>query len=217
MYSDLTDTVKRLESQGYEINDPWDVVHIFETKVAAYAGSKYAVSLDSCTNALFLCLNYLRAGNEITIPKKTYLSVPGANINSGRKVVFEDLEWEGVYQLKPTNIYDGATRFRRGMYIPGSYQCLSFHKKKILSIGKGGMILTDDLEAYNWFKVARYEGRHTDVPYDEDTFDMIGWNMYMPPEQAAYGIEMFESLPDFNEDCGSSRKYKDLSVFPIFK
>ena len=36
---------------------------------------------------------------------------------------------------------------------------LSFHIKKQLPIGKGGMILTDDQQAVEWFKKARYEGR----------------------------------------------------------
>lgn len=103
------------------------------------------------------------------------------------------------------------------MYIQGSYQCLSFHKKKILGIGKGGMILTNDKDAYDWFKIARYEGRHMDVPCAEDTFDMIGWNMYMPPEQAAYGIALFNQLPDYNEDCGSSEIYHDISIFDVYR
>ena len=61
MYESLEKVTKLLENQGYEINDPWDVVDAFEKKVAEYAGSKYAVSLDNCTNALFLCLKYLKA------------------------------------------------------------------------------------------------------------------------------------------------------------
>ena len=39
---------------------------------------------------------------------------------------------------------DGATRFTKGMYIPGTFHCLSFHIRKVLAIAKGGMILTDD-------------------------------------------------------------------------
>ena len=54
------DTIKNyLEDDGYQVSDPWDVVQIFENKVAEYAGSKYAVAVDSCTNAIFLCLKYL--------------------------------------------------------------------------------------------------------------------------------------------------------------
>ena len=43
----------------YDCTDPWDVVDTFEKKLAAYGGSKYAVAVDSCTDAMFLCLKYL--------------------------------------------------------------------------------------------------------------------------------------------------------------
>ena len=216
MFAPLESVIPSLEKEGFVIEDPWDVVDAFEKKVAAYAGSMYAVSLDNCTNAMFLCLKYLNYKGEIVIPKNTYMSVPVTIINAGCYVKFKDIEWSGLYRLDPTPIYDGATRFRKGMYVQGSYHCLSFHKKKILGMGKGGMILTNDKDAYDWFKIARYEGRHTEVPYAQDTFDMIGWNMYMPPEQAAYGITLFNELPDHNEDCGSSEVYHDLSHFEIF-
>jgi len=212
----LTETIEMLRHEGYEINDPWDVVASFEKMVAEYAGSKYAVSIDNCTDAAFLCLKYLKATGPITIPSKCYVSIPQTILHAGCELRFEDIEWSGTYQLRPYPIVDGATRFTRGMYIPGTYQCLSFHIKKILNIGKGGMILTDDPEAARWFKVARYEGRHIEVPYDEDEIEMVGWNMYMPPEQAARGIKIFKKLSDENEDCGGSWKYHDISGLKIF-
>ena len=98
--------------------------------------------------------------------------------------------------------------------------CLSFHLRKNIPIGKGGMILTDNFEAYKWMYKAVYEGRdrrqnHNDI----DDLEIMGWNMYMTPEQASYGIVLFDNYikQDFIEDCTSSKKYKDLSKFPIFK
>ena len=217
MYADLYEAVSLLKSQGYEVNDPWDVVDIFEEKLAKYAGSKYAVAVNSCTNALFLCFKYLNASGSVKVPKKTYLSVPQVVLHAGCDLQFEDIEWEGLYQLDPYPIIDSATRFRKDMYIPGTYQCLSFHIRKILPITKGGMILTDDLNAVEWFKAAEYEGRDRRVPHDEMPEPTIcGWNMYMPPEQAARGILLFEEIEDFNPDCGGSYKYKDLSGYKIF-
>ena len=216
MFEPLDSVIPWLENKGYKINDPWDVVDAFEKMVAQYAGSKFAVSVDNCTNAVFLCLKHLSAQGTITVPAKTYISVPQAILHAGCSLAFEDIEWTGTYQLKPYPIIDGATRFTRGMYIPGTYQCISFHIKKILNIGKGGMILTDDPEAARWFKVARYEGRHIEVPYDQDEIELVGWNMYMPPEQAAKGIQIFMILADENPDCGGSWKYHDISTFKIF-
>ena len=203
--------------EEYNLNDPWDVVDLFEKKVAEYAGSKYAGSVDNCTVAMFLCLKYLNAEGEIVLPKRTYVSVPCTVIHAGCQVRFEDIDWSGAYQLSPFPVWDGATRMRRGMYEPDSYYCISFHRRKHIPIGKGGMILTDDKTAYEWFRVARYEGRHMENLYKDDHFDMIGWNMYMPPEQAAEGLELFEGIGDWNEDLESSGVHKDLSEYPIYE
>ena len=218
MYETLEKIIPVLEKEGYKIKDPWDVVDAFEDKVAKYAGSKYAVSVDNCTNGMFMCLKYLNAKGTITLPKKTYLSVPGLVIHAGCNIKFEDFEWSGVYKLDPYPVVDGATRFTEGMYIKGTYHCLSFHIRKVLAIAKGGMILTDDKDAVDWFKRARYEGRDNREPHDSiDDIDILGWNYYMPPEQAARGIELFNKLPKQNDDTGGSWKYKDLSSYSAWK
>ena len=41
------------------LHNPYKIVKMFEEEVAHYTGSKYAVAVDSCTNALFLCCKYL--------------------------------------------------------------------------------------------------------------------------------------------------------------
>ena len=218
MYEDIESIIPELEKEGYDIQDPWDIVDAFEDKVAKYAGSKYAVSCDSCTNAMFMCLKYLNAEGTITLPTKTYLSVPGLVIHAGCKIKFEDFEWSGLYRLDPYPVIDCATRFRQGMYVKGTYQCLSFHIRKILPICKGGMILTDDAEAYEWFKRARYEGRNNREPHESiDDLEILGWNFYMPPEQAARGIKLFNQTDVWNADTGGSWKYKDLSKYTAWK
>lgn len=201
------------------INNPYNVVKQFEEEVANYTGAKYAISVDSCTNAIFLVCKYLNV-KEVTIPSKTYLSVPQSIIHAGGEVIIdtrtETNEWKGMYQLKPYPIYDSAKRFTSGMYIPGSFMCLSFHIKKHLKIGKGGMILTDDDVAANWFKKARYEGRSEKL-YHEDDIDMLGWNMYMTPQQAAHGLALMQNYPKYVEDLEENNGYRDLTEFTIFK
>ncbi len=94
--------------------------------------------------------------------------------------------------------------------------CMSFHIKKHLKIGKGGVILTDNKEAADWFKRARYEGRG-EVMYHEDEIDINGWNMYMSPEQAARGLMLMQNYPEHNEDLPEYPEYRDLREFPLFK
>ena len=200
-------------------HNPYKIVQMFEEEIAEYAGSPYAVSVDSCTNALFLICKYLKV-SKVTIPSKTYLSVPMSIIHAGGEVIFDKNEktnhWQGIYQLKPYPIYDAAKRLTSNMYIPGSYMGLSFHIKKHLGIGKGGMILTDDKKAVEWFKKARYEGR-SEKYYKEDSIEHLGWNMYMTPQEAAQGLCLMQNYPEHNKDLIENNGYRDLTKFPVFK
>jgi dTDP-4-amino-4,6-dideoxygalactose transaminase len=198
-------------------HNPYKIVKMFEEEVADYTGSPYAVSVDSCTSALFLCCKYLEV-TEVIIPSKTYLSVPQSIINSGGSVIFDPSanDWRGVYQLKPYPIYDAAKRFTSDMYMPNTFMCLSFHIKKHLKIGKGGMILTDNKESADWFREARYEGRSEKL-YHEDDIKNIGWNLYMTPQEASHGLSLMQNIewsyPDLDENNG----YRDLRDFSLFK
>lgn len=200
-------------------HNPYKIVKMFEEEIAEYTGSPYAVSIDSCTNALFLCCYYLKV-KQVTIPSKTYLSVPMSIMNAGGEVIFDkrpDINhWTGIYQLKPYPIYDAAKRLTSNMYIPNTFMCLSFHIKKHLSIGKGGMILTDNVDAYEWFKKARYEGR-SEKYYKEDDVQEIGWNMYMTPQEAAHGLCLMQNYPKHNKDLDELNGYRDLTEFTLFK
>lgn len=213
-------------------HNPFKIVRDFEEAIAEYCGSPYAVSCDSCTNAIFLCLEYIKKTsievanmhripivfNDIIIPSMTYLSVAMSIIRAGFQLQFSRgmNDWSGEYKLYPCSIWDSARRLRKGMYRPGQFQCLSFHIRKHLPIGKGGMILTDNLEAVEWLRRARYEGRG-EMPYKEDDITMIGFNHYMTPEQAARGLALLQQLPDWNEDLPEPGGYRDLSTFTIFK
>lgn len=194
-------------------HNPFKIVQMFEEEVADYTGAPYAVAVDNCTDAIFLCCVYNKV-TEITIPRKTYLSIPQSIVQSGANLKFEDIKWKGLYQLKPYPIYDSAKRFTSNMYIPGSYMCLSFHPKKILKMRKGGMILTDNYEAYKWFKQARHEGRQ-EIPYQHDNIKMFGWNMYMSPPDAAEGLWLMFGMPKHNEDL--LEDYTDLAQHDIFQ
>ena len=92
------------------LHNPYKIVKMFEQEVAHYTGAPYAVSTDSCTDALLLCCEYLKV-EEVTIPAQTYLSVPQSIIHAGAVVKFEDIKWKGVYQLKPYPICRKAIYF----------------------------------------------------------------------------------------------------------
>jgi dTDP-4-amino-4,6-dideoxygalactose transaminase len=197
----------------------------FEDALCKYTGAKYAVALDNQSNALFLALKYEGIeGKEISIPSRTYPSVPCEIIHAGGKVSFYPMietTLRGAYNLIGSKTIDSALRFTHNMYIPTSFMCLSFTGPyKHLKLSKGGAILTDDHDAYLWFKRARFSGRR-ECSYHNDNFDMLGWNFYMMPEIAARGLLLMQQFydnqgnPKHNEDI--ELPYPDLSKFDIYR
>jgi dTDP-4-amino-4,6-dideoxygalactose transaminase len=205
-----------IKRAGYSWSDPRDVVDIFEHKVAEFAGAKYGISVDCCTHGVFLSLLYLKAHGLVEIPKHTYQSIPMYIKHAGCQPVFRDEQWSGMYQLRPYPVWDAATRWRRGMY-QGGFHVVSFQIKKRVPIGRGGMILTDDFDAYKWLTQAKYDGRDMAVSQWEDDADICGWHMYMTPEDAARGILLMDQVPDDNPDCGGWENYADLSQKKLWK
>jgi dTDP-4-amino-4,6-dideoxygalactose transaminase len=208
-----------IKSLGYAWDDPRDIVLMFEDKLAQFAGSKYAVVLDCCSHAIFLSLKYLGIQAELTIPRHTYVSVPMQIIHSGSTPAFVDDQWEGLYELGDSGVVDGAGRFKNGMYVgEGKLHTLSFQIKKRLPIGRGGAILTDSEDAYRWLKLATYDGRDLNTPYDSPGHvSQLGWHFYMTPEDAARGIWLMDQLGTDLSDTMSWKNYPDLSKMEVFQ
>ena len=217
-------------------NGIYKITEEFEEKLVDYTGARFAVTLDNMSNALFLALYYENhikksiKGGFVYCPKRTYPSVPCEIIHAGLTVEFTEnygcLDMKrgtlkGAYELGNSNVYDSALSFTADMYLKGTHMCVSFTGPyKHFKLSKGGAILTDDYDAYRWFKRARYSGRR-EVSYHEDNFDMLGWNFYMMPELAARGLLLMGQFYEIggkkkhNEDL--ELPYPDLSKFEIYK
>ena len=211
-------------------NGIYKITDDFEQMLAQYTGAKYAVTLDNMSNALFLALYYEKnitksiKTDTITIPNRTYPSVPCEIIHTGLKVGWDIQEGNtitGAYELKGSNIWDSALSFTADMYKPGTHMCVSFTGPyKHFKLSKGGAILTDSLEAYHWFKRARYSGRR-ECSYHDDNLDMIGWNFYMMPELAARGVLLMNQFYNMDGTKKSNPDltlpYPDLSKFKVYQ
>lgn len=210
-------------------NGIYKITEEFEKVLGDYTGAPYVVTLDNQSNGLFLTLYYEKNVkgedlDKITIPSRTYPSVPCEIIHAGLKVNFRQVEGKtikGAYQLEPSRVWDSALSFTADMYKPGTHMCISFTGPyKHFKLSKGGAILTDDYEAYLWFKRARYSGRR-ECSYHDDHFDMLGWNFYMMPELATRGMLLMNQF--YNVDGTKKHNadlelpYPDLSKFEIYK
>jgi dTDP-4-amino-4,6-dideoxygalactose transaminase len=211
-------------------NGIYKITEDFEKALSEYTGAPYVITVDNQSNALFLSLYYEKnikkeiSSEVISIPARTYPSVPCEIIHAGLKVNFEPVEGKtikGAYPLKGSKVWDSALRFTANMYIQNTHMCISFTGPyKHFKLSKGGAILTDDYDAYLWFKRARYSGRR-ECSYHDDNFDMLGWNFYMMPELAARGLLLMNQF--YNTDGTKKNNqdlelpYPDLSKFEIYK
>lgn len=187
------------------------VTRDFEAALCEYTGAPFAVAVNSCTAALQLALEYLQPW-RVTIPCRTYVSVPCAIRHAGMEVAFEDIAWSGAYQLQPTAVWDCARRFTSGMYVAGQFQCVSFAAAKILGIEQGGAILHDNPRADVWFRKARFDGREEGkLPQEQQLWDVLGHHCIMLPSVAAALLVKLHHLPRHNADL-PDYPYPDLST-----
>ena len=194
----------------------FEVVSDFENKVAQWFGASYGVAIDCCTHGIELCLRRQNV-KEIEVPKRTYLSVPFLADKLGIELKWKDETWVNYYKIGGTNIYDAAVLWKENSYLPGTFMCLSFQFQKHLSLGRGGMILTDNKEARDNLKKLTYDGRVPDIPWREQNINTMGYHYYMAPETAMKGLFMLPKAINTKPRKWVLEDWPDLTKMVIFK
>lgn len=85
----------------------------------------------------------------------------------------------------------------------GVIACFSFHPRKVLSTGDGGMLTTNNAEYANLFRLLRQHGmsvndrvRHLAHQVIFEEYNVVGYNYRMTDIQAAVGREQLRRLPE---------------------
>lgn len=193
----------------------FDIVTQFENEIANFFGSTYAVSIDSCTHGIEICIRYTDV-KKIVVPKRTYLSVPFLASKLNIELEWKDENWQDYYYLTD-NIIDAAVLWQRNSYVPGTFMCLSFQYQKHLSLGRGGMILTDNLEAAKELKKMSYDGRLPGIPWREQNISSVGYHYYMTPETAKLGLDKLPKAISELPRKWLVTDWPDLTKMDVFK
>jgi dTDP-4-amino-4,6-dideoxygalactose transaminase len=184
----------------------FDKIFEFEQALAKFTGAPYAVMTDCCTHAIELCLRFDRV-SRVLFPAHTYLSIPMTMHKLGIEYSYSDKLWTGEYQFIGTRIWDSARLLKEDMYRAGQLQCLSFGFDKPLSIGRGGAVLTDDVEVYDTLIQQRYDGRDLTIsPWEHQKVFRVGYHYKPTIEEAVRGLEL---LPTINQEP-KYKEYPDL-------
>ena len=187
----------------------------FENTIASYFGAPIGIAVDCCTHAIELCLR-LTKPTHVSIPKYTYLSVPMTFEKLNLSWEFNDAHWSYWYYIQGTNIVDAATYWNYNGYIAKTFMCISFQFKKHLKLGRGGMILCDDINAAEQLRKMRYDGRSNNLPWAEQDIDTLGYHYYMTPETAELGLQRFHEVKNIPARAWSYKDYPDISKMKVF-
>jgi dTDP-4-amino-4,6-dideoxygalactose transaminase len=194
----------------------FDTISEFEEKISNFYGSKYGVAVDCCTHAIELCLRYKQI-KHYTVPKRTYISIPFLANKLGIEFSWREEDWKDYYYLGGTNIIDAAVLWRANSYIPNTFMCISFQYRKHLSLGRGGIILTDSKKDAIMLKKMSYDGRLPNVPWREQNIDCVGYHYYMTPETAKLGLQRLPEAILLQAKQWTVNDWPDLTKMEIFK
>ena len=96
----------------------------------------------------------------------------------------------------------------------GDIACFSFHPRKVITTGEGGMLTTNSKKIYRFLRLMRQHGmsvpdtlRHKAKKIIFEKYILTGYNYRMTDIQAAIGIEQLKKLPDI------LKKRKDIDRF----
>ena len=196
----------------------FEPVRKFENELAKFYGCPYAVAVDSCTHGIELCVRH-QGLDKISVPKRTYLSVPFLARKLNIDLEWRDENWDDYYKINdgPKPIYDAAVLWRQNSYIPGSFMCISFQYAKHLSLGRGGVILLDNEKDAVQLKKMSYDGRVPDIPWREQNIDTYGLHYYMTPEVAETGLQKLPEAIKTKPHKWVVTDWPDLTELEIFK
>ena len=196
----------------------FEVITEFEKKIASFFGSPYAIAVDSCTHGIELCLRYT-GEKRISVPNRTYLSIPMLANKMGLELEWRDEEWQDYYTLNydDRRIIDAAVLWRKNSYIPNTYMCLSFQFQKHLSLGRGGIKLCDNEEDAKELKKMSYDGRIPDTPWRDQNIESFGYHYYMTPETAKLGLNKLEEAINTEPKKWVYTDWPDLTKMKVFR
>lgn len=187
----------------------------FENKIANFFGAKHAIAIDSCTHGVELCLRHQNI-KSITCPKRTYLSIPFLAKKLNIELKWKDENWVDYYYLTD-NIIDAAVLWKSNSYIPNTFMSISFQYQKHLSLGRGGVILTDNTDAATALKKMSYDGRIPGIPWREQNIEVFGCHYYMTPETATLGLQKLDVAISTPPKQWVVTDWPDLTQMDIFK
>ena len=180
-----------------------NIVTVFEKSISEYVGSKYAVSFNSATSAIFLALQNKNA--NITIPSIIPPVVLNAIKTSGNVYTFkDDIDWVGdsyvLHNFGNYKIVDSAQKLEKNQFKkecnPNDLMIFSFYPTKPVGSCDGGVIVSDDFDKIQHLKEMALNGMSYSDNNWERKIKFPGYKMYMNSIQCDIALRNFNLYED---------------------
>jgi dTDP-4-amino-4,6-dideoxygalactose transaminase len=186
----------------------------FENSFADFIGAKYACSINSATNAIFLL--FLNKNIEVNIPSMIPPVVLNALVTSGNKINFiDDPYWIGnsyiLHKFQDYKIIDSAQKVERNQFkneaLDNDVMFFSFYPTKPIGGLDGGMIVSNDKEKINWIREAVMNGMSYADNNWERKIKFPGYKMYMNAVQAFIANKNFKKIEENNQKLNEIKEF----------
>jgi len=178
-----------------------DIVNEFEENFLNYVGAKYACTVNSATNAIFLM--FLNKNTTINVPSMIPSVVLNALITSGNKINFiDDTKWVGdsyiLHEFNNYKIIDSAQKVEKNQFKneanDNDLMFFSFYPTKPIGSSDGGIIVSNDKDKIEYLKTLSFNG----TSFAENNWDrkiiMPGYKFYLNSIQAFIANENLKVL-----------------------
>jgi perosamine synthetase len=154
---------------------------------------------------------------------RAILAVHQMGLPADIKQLSDIAERHGLVLLEDAACAIGSEYFGRKIGRPHSLMaCFSFHPRKILSTGEGGMITTNDGDLAARLRRLRQHGmttsdlaRHSANQVMIESYDEVGYNYRMTDLQAAIGLEQLRRLDSMLERRRYLAARYDTGLTPV--
>lgn len=131
--------------------------------------------------------------SKVTQRTKAIIPVHAFGCSADMDPILEIANEHGIPVIEDAATAIGTTYFDRHCGTMGTVGCYSFHPRKVITTGEGGMIVTNDDGIAERIKLLRSHGGVRDGYWFR--YEAAGFNYRMSDVQGAIGVAQVEKLP----------------------
>lgn len=180
-----------------------NIVNEFEDNFAKYVGAKYACMANSASSLIYLALKRFKP-SVVSIPSIIPPVVPNMVINAGHKISFnDDVKWVGAFYKLHEDVYDSAQQVEKNQYSNlqdnDAVMIFSFYPTKPISSCDGGMIVSNNKDKIDYFRIATMNGSEFNKNSWSRKQLFAGYKMHPNSIQAYIANENLKKLDTKND------------------